>query len=353
EAGGSSENRKRLSVLSKRGLECEKILRLPPFSGPHAYHVLPFDSVPGKPVTKRYQVKIFRDKMAGHGLVHEESKDVKQYATTPLAVWRQHRFSCPEGSDFRDLKEQVRLAKYRAMLSVQDTAAEEEDEVTVRSARLTSHFKPWTKKADDHPDCEDFFEDRALMARARKALRQKAQEFQAEKTRAWHEKYSSQRDSGESQGHSQGQGQGQGQSQNDTPQAQSIQDDKSSVASKGSKSSKATSKDTAPKPAVAKRGSKSSGISQQSTQASSRKTSQTSQATAGGSIRDSFFEKKPLFSVEEEFMEDIQCATEKSRKELSKFLELQPIANFIPDPKADPDNKDCFKKAKEARPKNL
>ena len=65
------------------------------------------------------QIKIFRDKIHGHQLLKRESKDVHQYKTTPLAIWRQHRFASPDGCQFTDLKEQVQAAKYKAMLKVQ------------------------------------------------------------------------------------------------------------------------------------------------------------------------------------------------------------------------------------------
>ncbi|GFO46433.1 hypothetical protein PoB_007293800 [Plakobranchus ocellatus] len=182
DVGGLSENIRPAKRLSVSGKVCQKLRHFPPFSGPHALHMLPWEMIPGKPARERYQVKMFKYKVAGHNMEDEESKDINEFSTTPLAVWRQQRFASPEGCNFRDFKQQLLTSKYKAMLQMQEYMKKQDENVSFGFSKLTSHYKPWNGTVEaTQPDQEDLVNDQVEMAAAEEEAAQMAKKMARER----------------------------------------------------------------------------------------------------------------------------------------------------------------------------
>lgn len=297
--------KKSSQVLSSKGPICTRLRKIPPFRGPHALHLLPWDTAHTKPSRRRYQVKVFGDKMAAHELSEQDSRDLKQYLTTPLAVWRQHRFASPHGCQFKDIKEQVKLAKHLAMLAVKNK--NEADAIVVDHARLTSHFKPWTGQADTDPDCEDLQGDRVFMEKARLEMEHKLLKLREARREASSAIQEARR---ESQLHKHG--------------------------------SHGAASDTSMDDPGAHPAGKEDGEGAKATARKKRARKYAVEEEQGA-----FFTDKPQFSVEKDFLEDLQQEDQHTRDQLAHLFQLQPIGNFYPDPRDDPQFAVCFKKGAE------
>ncbi|CAL1531935.1 unnamed protein product, partial [Lymnaea stagnalis] len=67
--------------------------------------------------------------------------EAEKIRTTPHAIWKQQRFTSPEGCDFRYLKEQLRRAKYKALLKTAKIA-DKHDQLALKSSGLCSNLLP-------------------------------------------------------------------------------------------------------------------------------------------------------------------------------------------------------------------
>ncbi|KAI8749183.1 hypothetical protein BgiBS90_032613 [Biomphalaria glabrata] len=121
---------------------CGKIQKLPPYQGPHAYHVTPYEMLDGKADRMDYQF-VSKNIPQVNRISTEDFKEMKvnRLPTTTHAIWRRQRFASPEGCDYRQLKEQFTLAKYKAMLKTLNSFTQE-DQIAVRNSQLWEHAVP-------------------------------------------------------------------------------------------------------------------------------------------------------------------------------------------------------------------
>ncbi|KAH9492199.1 hypothetical protein Btru_026523 [Bulinus truncatus] len=133
---------------------CDRIRKLPPYQGPHAYHVTAFEMSRVKPKIVEYQF-VNKNIPIMDRISASDFKDLttNKQLTTPHAIWRQQRFLSPDGCDYRKLKEQLRCAKYKAMLKTL-TSFTKEDHVAIGNSLLWQHSVPADslsppRKADD------------------------------------------------------------------------------------------------------------------------------------------------------------------------------------------------------------
>ncbi|KAK6968605.1 hypothetical protein BgiMline_028487 [Biomphalaria glabrata] len=121
---------------------CGKIQKLPPYHGPHAYHVTPYEMLDGKADRMDYQF-VSKNIPQVNRISTEDFKEMKvnRHPTTTHAIWRRQRFASPEGCDYRQLKEQFTLAKYKAMLKTLNSFTQE-DQIAVRNSQLWEHAVP-------------------------------------------------------------------------------------------------------------------------------------------------------------------------------------------------------------------
>uniref|UniRef100_A0A2C9L089 Uncharacterized protein n=1 Tax=Biomphalaria glabrata TaxID=6526 RepID=A0A2C9L089_BIOGL len=130
---------------------CGKIQKLPPYQGPHAYHVTPYEMLDGKADRMDYQF-VSKNIPQVNRISTEDFNEMKvnRHPTTTHAIWRRQRFVSPEGCDYRQLKEQFTLAKYKAMLKTLNSFTQE-DQIAVRNSQLWEHAVPFDSllQADD------------------------------------------------------------------------------------------------------------------------------------------------------------------------------------------------------------
>ena len=158
------------------------------------------------------------------------------------------------------------------------------------NAKLTSHFKPWTGKLDENVDCDDFFKDKVLMAKAREGLELRVAQLKASQ-RENNKKIAQQT----TKSIRNRKGPGAINTQKSTRVSLQKPVDSGSRSSMDTKDSR-------------ERGTAKSSLETRSTSLKEIKDSKAipNKANAGSNeTSEPFFEKKPLFSVEEEYLEDV------------------------------------------------
>ncbi|XP_059147802.1 uncharacterized protein LOC131935417 [Physella acuta] len=129
--------------------DCRYLGSLPPYTGPYAYRVKPFEVLKAEVVSDHYQF-LQGSNARGRQFSPQAFKklEAKKTKTTAQAIWRRERFTSPEGCDYKTIKEQIRAAKYQAMAKAVQQA-EDGDRVALDNAHL------WTDYQEVEPDTTD------------------------------------------------------------------------------------------------------------------------------------------------------------------------------------------------------